>query len=338
VRVSDHSAISQAALAFLDGLDPRQLDAVCFPLADEHVRSDWHYTPRDRAGLALGQLRPDQFLRLQTLIAASCSLAGQAQVNAIIALESTLARLEPWFRERDPSLYTTCVFGEPSDPVWAFRFEGHHVSLNVTVTPQGIGATPSFLGANPAAIRGTSGVVTRPLGPEEDTARALLAALDPPTHRRAIIADTAPADLLHANAPSITPQDPIGVPAADLPYEARALVRALLAAWAERLPPEVAARELDRLDGPDGNQLWFAWAGRPEPGNGWYYRLTGPRLWIEADCTQDRANHVHSVWRDPEGDFGRDLLREHLALDHAPDVANATAATSETGLRAGAPD
>jgi hypothetical protein len=30
------------------------------------------------------------------------------------------------------------------------------------------------------------------------------------------------------------------------------------------------------------------------------------------DNTQNDGNHIHSVWRDFDGDFGRDILREHL--------------------------
>jgi hypothetical protein len=318
--VSDRSALAQAGQAFLECLDPTQLDAACFPLADEDVRTDWAYTPRPRVGLALGRLQPEQHLRLQSLIAAASSVAGQAQVNAIIALESILARLEPWFPDRDPSLYFVCLFGEPGNDVWAFRFEGHHVSLNVSIAPAGIRATPSFLGANPATVRGTLGVVSRPLGPEEDAARALLSALDAIGRSRAMVSDTAPADLLDSNAPLLPAHQPIGIPATDLSPTARLRLTELLAANAERLPPEVAAHELNRLGGREGDELWFAWAGPPDPGSGWYYRVAGPRLWIEADCTQDGANHIHSVWRDPEGDFGRDLLREHLARDHAPSV------------------
>jgi Protein of unknown function (DUF3500) len=44
-----------------------------------------------------------------------------------------------------------------------------------------------------------------------------------------------------------------------------------------------------------------------------YYRLQGPRLLIEYDNTQRKANHAHSVWRDPSADFGLDVLGEHLA-------------------------
>jgi len=32
---------------------------------------------------------------------------------------------------------------------------------------------------------------------------------------------------------------------------------------------------------------------------------------LEYDNVQGGANHVHSVWRDPENDFGDDLLRGH---------------------------
>jgi hypothetical protein len=53
-----------------------------------------------------------------------------------------------------------------------------------------------------------------------------------------------------------------------------------------------------------------------EPGAPHYYRIQGERLLIEYDCTQDEANHTHSVWRDPEGDFGEDILARHYAVEH----------------------
>ena len=53
-----------------------------------------------------------------------------------------------------------------------------------------------------------------------------------------------------------------------------------------------------------------------EPHRPHYYRLHGPRFLVEYDNTQDGANHIHAVWRDPTGDFGEDLLRAHLAHEH----------------------
>jgi hypothetical protein len=59
----------------------------------------------------------------------------------------------------------------------------------------------------------------------------------------------------------------------------------------------------------------FAWGGDDKHGNAHYYRVQSDRLLIEYDCSQDGANHTHSVWRDPIGDFGEDILRQHLATE-----------------------
>ena len=62
----------------------------------------------------------------------------------------------------------------------------------------------------------------------------------------------------------------------------------------------------------DTTDLNFTWAGSSEPGQRHYYRLAGPRFLVEYDNTQNDGNHVHSVWRDFNGDFGRDVLAEHV--------------------------
>jgi hypothetical protein len=61
----------------------------------------------------------------------------------------------------------------------------------------------------------------------------------------------------------------------------------------------------------------FAWAGPTEPGRGHYYAVRGPSFVLEYDNTQDGANHIHSVWRDLDGDWGEDLLAAHYRADHA---------------------
>ena len=76
-------------------------------------------------------------------------------------------------------------------------------------------------------------------------------------------------------------------------------------------------RHRRRPDGEDASaagidKIAFAWAGEVERGEKHYYRVQGPTFLIEYDNTQNDGNHVHSVWRDFNGDFGRDLLREHL--------------------------
>ena len=77
--------------------------------------------------------------------------------------------------------------------------------------------------------------------------------------------------------------------------------------WVRRLAEPL----LTRLD-EDLSSFCFAWAGATGPvaGQPHYYRVDGPGFLVEFDNRQNGANHIHSVWRDPGGDFGPRLLPE----------------------------
>jgi hypothetical protein len=94
------------------------------------------------------------------------------------------------------------------------------------------------------------------------------------------------------------------------------LLRALLAVYVERVPEALADAEAEKYAGERLLALHFAWAGGLEPGQPHYYRVQGPRLLVEYDNTQRGVNHAHAVWRDPDGDFGGDVLAEHHAAHH----------------------
>jgi plasmid stability protein len=108
---------------------------------------------------------------------------------------------------------------------------------------------------------------------------------------------------------------PKGLPAAEMDAEQRELLRRLLATYLDRVPEEVSLigryAEDAALD-----VVHFAWAGSTSPGERHYYRLQGPRLLIEWDNTQRNVNHAHAAWRDPQGDFGLDVLAAHRAAHH----------------------
>jgi len=320
--IDDAADMRDAASAVLECLDQDQRRAATFPFDDDAARSDWAFTPRTRPGLAMGALHDEQREAVHELIAAGTAAAGHLRVVRIMGLELVLARTENDPVLRDPMTYAVSLFGDPRDSAWGWRFEGHHVSLNVTIVGNRVAAMPSFLGANPALHRDPGGRVVRPLAREEDLGRALVNALDLGSLARAVVSDVAPPEILTSNLPFVEPAAPAGVPVVDVGPEALELVGRLLETWAVRLPDSVARAELDRLDGPDGRELHFAWAGEIEPGGGQYYRLSGPRILMEYDNTQNRANHIHTVWRDPEGDFGGDLLREHLRNHHADAATN----------------
>ncbi len=83
------------------------------------------------------------------------------------------------------------------------------------------------------------------------------------------------------------------------------LIKSELARWARVVSmAKIKAAGMDKIR--------FAWMGEVEKGKKHYYSVQGPTFLIEYDNTQNNGNHIHSVWRDFNGDFGRDLLREHL--------------------------
>jgi hypothetical protein len=248
------------------------------------------------------------------LLSRVVSRPTHTRVAVITGLEDVLDESEGGRRGRHAGDYWTAVFGDPGGDPWAWRFEGHHVSINVTLAEGGISATPCFLGANPATVTDDGGrTVSRPLAPEEDLAVALVASLDPAQQDRAVISGEAPPDILSGEAADVTGIAGLGqkggLPAAALRPDQLTLLRALATVYVGRLEPGLAEPHLARLD-QDLASFSFAWAGAPEPaiGQPHYYRLEGPRFLVEFDNRQNGANHVHSVWRDPGGDFGARLL------------------------------
>ena len=111
-------------------------------------------------------------------------------------------------------------------------------------------------------------------------------------------------------------ESPKGVPAAELSAGQREILLALLGTYLGRVPHGVSP--LPRYDDAAAlDAVHFAWAGSTAPGEPHYYRLQGPRLLAEWDNTQRQVNHAHSVWRDPEADFGLDVLAAHRAAHHS---------------------
>jgi hypothetical protein len=250
------------------------------------------------------------------LLKTGLSQTGYLTVTGIMELEDILRAIEGGRRfARDKEEYYVSVFGEPSATgTWAWRVEGHHVSLRFTVVRGSVVASmPAFLGANPAEVRDGPKKGLRVLGAREDAARALLEALAPERRAAAIIDATAPGDILTENKNEISPLAPAGVAYASMNAAERARLLALIDVYLSMMDPDIASSRRAALDRAGLDRIAFAWAGGTARGDKHYYRVQGPTFLIEYDNTQNDANHIHSVWRDFNGDFGRDLLREHLA-------------------------
>ena len=306
-----------AADDFISALSEDQRARAVFTFEDVE-RQRWHFIPPEmfpRAGVALKEMDPEQRDRAHDLIRSALSNSGYMTTIQIMELEDVLQALENGGRfARDSEEYVLSVFGTPSaDTSWGWRFEGHHVSLHFTIIAGAVVASsPAFLGANPAEVLDGPDKGLRALADKEDAARTLLQALDAGQHEMAIISDVAPRDIVTGAELEINPLTPVGIGVTMLTEEQRLLLMDLIKAYTSVMAEEIADYRLDRLYEAGIDKIAFAWAGGVEPGEPHYYRVQGPTFLIEYDNTQNNANHIHSVWREFNGDFGRDLLREHV--------------------------
>jgi len=313
--------MSAAAQAFVAALDPGQRAKTCMDFGDQTQRQDWHYIPRDRAGLPLKEMGERQRELAHRLVATGLSAGGYTKTQTIMSLESILHQLEGAARRfpRDPDLYYVSIFGTPGDTSsWGWRFEGHHVSLNYTlVGGEMIGPTPTFFGANPGQVRHGEHQGLRALRDEEDLGRQLVKELDAPQRQAALINAEAPSDILTRNLVQVGDAvKPEGLAGNQMSPGQRQVLKALVQVYVHRLPEELAQVEWGKLEGADLGLLHFAWAGGLEPGEPHYYRVQGGHFLVEYDNTQNDANHIHAVWRDLANDFGADLLRRHYQQSH----------------------
>jgi len=346
--------MSEAASVWLDALEPGQRAKAALDFDDVEERTSWAYFPRMTKGLPLLELDPRQQKLAHSLVAASLSFPAYAKVTTVMACESLVNLLEGGRVDafRDPRRYFLAVFGSPDDDRWGWRFEGHHVVLNFTLAGgEVVSPTPIFIGAQPAEVTHGHATVLRPCAEEEDAARELLGSLDADRRRQAVIYEAAPPDFVLMNAPVVpqtaVPGDidappllanivaearampaeqrealrferarPRGLPASAMDASQQKLLAELIGVYVERLPEPLAGIERERIERLGIEGVHFAWAGETERRRPHYYRLQGPSFLVEYDNTQNDVNHLHSVWRDPDRDFGGDLLRQHVRREH----------------------
>jgi Protein of unknown function (DUF3500) len=282
---------------------------------DDRDRTDWHYTPRNRNGISLKELDSKAREQVHGLLRTALSASGYRKVVNIIELEIVLREIEMLGWMRDPERYHLTVYGKP-DPVqrWGWRFEGHHLSLNFTLAGDKLVVdTPSFLGANPATVAAGPRKGLRALGEEHDAGWALLESLSEAQRREAVFEARTYGDIVTANKDKVEPLEAKGIPAAKLDEKQRAALWKLIEVYAGSFEPGLAQARLARAKKGGIEAIRFGWAGSTTRGKPHYYRVQGPLFLIEYDASQNDGNHIHTVWRDFSGDFGRDLLREHYA-------------------------
>ena len=310
--------MASGADQFLMSLSDEERERATFDF-DSDERERFHFVPPEtfeRHGIPLEDMSTEQRNLAHDLLRTGLSQSGYMTATEIIELEAILEALEGGEAfSRDPDLYFVSVFGTPStDGTWAWRFEGHHLSLHFTIIDGAITVSaPTFLAASPAEVRDGPRAGLRPLGSLEDAGRALLASLDASQREVAILDEVAPTNIVSGVELAPDPLSPVGIVGSDLTAAQRDLLMDVIEFYTSVMSDDIAALRLAKVQDDGIENVTFAWAGGTEYGDVSYFRVQGPSFLIEFDHTQRDPNHIHSAWRDFDGDFGRDLLRDHMA-------------------------
>ncbi len=316
--------MAKAANTLLASLDAKQKAQATFKFTGEE-RTYWHFIPAEmlkgggRKGLQIKQMNSKQRELTHGLLKTVLSESGHKKVKNIMFLEDILFVLEGKNRRfvRDSEAYHILIFGKPDNKgAWGWRFEGHHVSLNYTIVNGKLSVVPSFWASNPAVADFGPGRKLIALEVEEFAARELRNSLTTEQAKKAVIANKAPRDILTAALPMAKAIKTSVIAYRDLNKNQQAQLTKLIKEYINRHRAVVAKEDLAKIEKIGLEKIYFAWAGSTKQFEPHYYRIQGPTFLLEYANTQNGANHIHATWRDFNGDFGRDVLREHIRKNH----------------------
>ncbi len=311
--------IEKPAVDFLKSLTQAQRNKTQMPFNDES-KVLWHYIPSSmfpRAGIQLNELDPNQKSKLDVLLKTFLSETGYTKTMKIIDLENILLEMSGDSIMRNPESYSVAFYGNPEkDSLWAFSFEGHHISLNFTIHDGKVENAPRFFGANPAKIPSGPREGERTLQKEEDLGLELINSFSEEQREMAIFQQEPFFDIVTGKSAEVEPLSPVGIMYGQLNRNQQLIFLKLLDEYLSTMPAEQAEKRMNSIKDEEINEVRFGWAGATVLGEGHYYRIQGKSFLIEFDNVQNKANHIHTVWRDFDGDFGRNLIREHYEKSH----------------------
>lgn len=312
--------LAVSAQRFLDTLEPGQQAKYLFQDAE---RGNFHFFPVSRRGASLKQLKEGQRNLAMALLTGALSHAGQQKALTAMSLGDYLKETDKTPNiHRDSDQYHVTIFGTPSaDGTWGYRFEGFHLSVNVTIVRgRWISVTPSFIGAIPATIPDGTRKGLQVLKEETELGRELAASLSDEQRKTGFgkipdfLTETV-GGFVTGNKRKLERGTPAGLAASAMTAEQRELLMKLVRVHVGRIRKELADQDLKRIEKAGVEKIHFEWAGGLKPDEPHHYIIQGPTFLIEYDCTQDGANHVHCIYRDFDNDFG-DAMVEHYRKEH----------------------
>lgn len=296
--------MAEAARRFLGSLDDARRAKASFSF-DDPERTNWHWIPRPRKGLPVKELTSDQRALAFALLNTGLSDKGMVTAATTMSYEEIL-RIEEAGKGpvRDPELYFISVFGTPGDSgTWGWRWEGHHLALNFTLRDgKVVSATPFMFGSNPAKVASGPNKGLRNLAAIQDPIYALVASLDEDQRKAAVISQDVPDVTSTPNSARITSPQAVGLPSDKLTDKQRSLLNDAIGGYLANFP-EAVRDDLHKKLAAGGGKFQFAWYGPADPSKPHAFRIQGPTVYIDFNDKQNGANHIHTFYRNVDGDF-----------------------------------
>ncbi len=307
----DQNASVKAANAFLGTLDATQKSVANLPFGDSS-RVSWSNLPAEsvaRRGIQFKDLTDAQRMAIHRLLRTVLSQQGYQKLMFIIQsdqdirerLSKALSAIAHRYGNQN---YWLTVFGEPAaDKIWAWKFEGHHFSLNMTYSPQGVTVTPMFVGINPALTTTGAYAGNHVMFEENDFGSQLFNSLSDDLKKKALLsAHPKDADVMTQVGKEAHLKDRKGVPYTEMNPQQQALVEKIARAWVENLTPALAEEKLKRILANKSNIL-FTWQGTYNTEELHYYSIKTDSFIIEYSNRDGGIYHYHTLWRDLSEDF-----------------------------------
>jgi hypothetical protein len=309
----DTASSVDVAKAILATLSPEQRLTTNLSFQDTS-RTKWSNLPKEsvsRKGIQMNELADSQRIAIHLLLRNVLSEQGYQKFLFIIQYdEATHERLgkanNPIADRYGNQNYWFTIFGTPSvHQTWGWKFEGHHISLNLTYSKTGITCTPMFVGINPALTTAGPYAGFHVMSEENEYGNQLFASFSPEMKQKAIISvHPKDADVMTQKGTEPHLKDKKGVAYSSMNKQQKVLVEKIIFAWVGNLSPALANQKMVKIMAHK-KDLIFTWQGSTNVNELHYYSIKTENFIIEYTNRDGGIYHYHTIWRDLEEDFGR---------------------------------
>ena len=328
--------VKQAALGLYNSFSATQKIAGGLLFSDS-ARTEWNNLPvglRARVGVSIGNMTDEQRKLLHRVLSASLSSQGYLKATSIFHLDDLLNRyFDSLYYKKDINDQTYnmvrgllwshknfyfAFFGKPTDSIWGYKLEGHHLSVNFSFVKDQLSVTPFFIGTDPAEYPGSEYAGWRVLGQEEDLGIKLITLLPPALQKKATMSTAVPADIITAAESGKRLVDNWGLQAAVMTKEQQAILQYIIREFVFNMEYDKAVAEYEKILKAGIGNIYFGWIGAYDEKQPHYYILNGPTFLIEFDNNggpRNSANHIHAIWREKGNEYGEDVLKKHYQAE-----------------------